>query len=229
MAAPLFLIRGFSLPIRLQHNHSVALRLFAQLRRPFNTTADESTRSVESAPNIPSKEAVDVLKMKEPPQLLRLDGPNYRVWKDSEEEILREIEPITLLAKEILHSKRYRDGERLTAEDEKAVLQKILAYHPHADAKIGCGFDSIMVDRHPLFRHSRCLFVVRTDGGWIDFSYQKCIREYIRYKFPSYAERFIREHFKRGSVPKPCLKSQAWTSGTSTTTTTLQPVKVLVS
>jgi len=55
------------------------------------------------------------------------------------------------------------------------------------------------VDRHPQFRHSRCLFVVRTDGGWIDFSYQKCLRAYVRDKYPSHAERFIREHFKRAS------------------------------
>ncbi|KAA8537791.1 hypothetical protein F0562_027629 [Nyssa sinensis] len=88
--------------------------------------------------------------------------------------------PSPLLTKEILHSDRYMDGERLTAEDEKAVLEKLLAYHPHSEDKIGCGLDSIMVDRHPQFRHSRCLFVVRTDGGWIDFSYQKCLRGYIR-------------------------------------------------
>lgn len=55
------------------------------------------------------------------------------------------------------------------------------------------------VDRHPQFRQSRCLFVVRSDGGWIDFSYQKCLRAYIRDKYPSYAERFIKEHFKRSS------------------------------
>ncbi|KAL6010406.1 hypothetical protein ACLOJK_000837 [Asimina triloba] len=53
------------------------------------------------------------------------------------------------------------------------------------------------VDRHPQFRNARCLFVVRTDGGWIDFSYQKCLRAYIRQKYPVRAERFIREHFKR--------------------------------
>lgn len=57
----------------------------------------------------------------------------------------------------------------------------------------------LKVDRHPQFRHSRCFFVIRTDGGWIDFSYQKCLRAYIRNKYPSFAERFIREHFKRGS------------------------------
>ncbi|TKY75026.1 DCL protein [Spatholobus suberectus] len=127
------------------------------------------------------------------------DDHDYRKWKDKEEEILRDIEPIVLLAKDILHSRRYMDGERLSVEDEKAVVEKLLAYHPQSEDKIGCGLESIMVDRHPQYRQSRCLFVVRTDGGWIDFSYQKCLREYIRDKYPTYAERFIRQHFKRGS------------------------------
>lgn len=42
-------------------------------------------------------------------------------------------------------SSRYMDGERLTAEDEKAVVDKLLSYHPHSEDKIGCGIDSIMV------------------------------------------------------------------------------------
>ncbi|KAJ6804086.1 protein DCL, chloroplastic [Iris pallida] len=125
------------------------------------------------------------------------DHPDFRRWKDKEEEILSDIEPITLLAKEILHSDRYLDGERLTDEDEKEVIEKLLNYHPHSEDKIGCGLDSLMVDRHPTFRHSRCLFVVRTDGGWIDFSYQKCLRAYIRQKYPSHGDKFIKEHFKR--------------------------------
>ncbi|KAK7310832.1 hypothetical protein RJT34_08586 [Clitoria ternatea] len=128
------------------------------------------------------------------------DEPDYRKWKDKENEILRDIEPIVLLAKDILHSRRYLDGERLNAEDEKAVVEKLLVFHPQSQSKIGCGLQSIMVDRHPQFRNSRCLFVVRTDGGWIDFSYQKCLREYIRDKYPNHAERFIREHLKRGSA-----------------------------
>ncbi|KAG0484196.1 hypothetical protein HPP92_008275 [Vanilla planifolia] len=125
------------------------------------------------------------------------EHPEYRRWKNKEEEILRDIEPIMFLTKDILHSDKYHDGERLCPEDEKEVVEKLLAYHPYSKDKIGCGFDSIMVDRHPQFSHSRCLFVVRTDGGWIDFSYQKCLRAYIREKYPSYAERFIKEHFKR--------------------------------
>lgn len=34
------------------------------------------------------------------------DDPDYRKWKDKEEEILMDIEPIVMLAKDILHSGR---------------------------------------------------------------------------------------------------------------------------
>ncbi|XP_006659296.1 protein DCL homolog, chloroplastic [Oryza brachyantha] len=118
-------------------------------------------------------------------------------WRAAEAEIVRDIEPVVQLIKDILHSDRYADGECLTSKDENIIIEKLLAYHPRVDDKIGCGLDAIMVDRHPQFRKSRCLFVVRTDGVWIDFSYQKCLRAYIREKYPSHAERFIREHFKR--------------------------------
>lgn len=195
-AAPLF--RGLpllSLRLRLHHHHRVpAAGLFPLVQRPLCSSPCESTRSEEAT------KAGELSKVKELPKLFdRIDDPKLRRWRDKEEEILRDIEPIILLAKEILHSDRYKDGERLTAEDEKVVVERLLAYHPHSEDKIGCGLDSIMVDRHPQFWHSRCLFVVRTDGGWIDFSYQKCLRQYIRNKYPSHAQRFIREHFKRGS------------------------------
>ncbi|PIA27133.1 hypothetical protein AQUCO_08300074v1 [Aquilegia coerulea] len=127
------------------------------------------------------------------------DSPDYRQWKNKEDEILQDIEPIVNLTKEILHTDKYLDGERLSDEDEKAVIEKLLAYHPHSEDKVGVGLHSIMVDRHPQFKGSRCLFVIRTDGAWIDFSYQKCVRAYIRDKYPTYAERFIRTHYKRGS------------------------------
>lgn len=47
-----------------------------------------------------------------------------------------------------VHS-RYRDGERLTDEDEKAVVENLLVYHPHSEDKIGCGIDCIMVSQVP--------------------------------------------------------------------------------
>ncbi|KAG8047014.1 hypothetical protein GUJ93_ZPchr0008g12608 [Zizania palustris] len=118
-------------------------------------------------------------------------------WMAAEAEILRDIEPVVQLIKDILHSDRYGDGECISPKDENIIVEKLLTYHPHVEDKIGCGVDAIMVDRHPQFRKSRCLFVVRTDGVWIDFSYQKCLRAYIREKYPSHAERFIREHFRR--------------------------------
>ncbi|ERN16702.1 protein DCL, chloroplastic isoform X2 [Amborella trichopoda] len=167
----------FSVRLRLFHEH-----LAAASASSSHEDVSSSSASVQGMPNPRSS-----------------DHPDYRRWKAKEEEILRDIEPITDFTKEILHSNRYVDGECLTLEDEKVVVEKLLAYHPHSQDKIGCGLDAIMVDRHPQFRNSRCLFVVRTDGGWIDFSYQKCLRAYIRKKYPSYAEKFIREHFKRGS------------------------------
>ncbi|KAM0849719.1 hypothetical protein ACQ4PT_053555 [Festuca glaucescens] len=132
------------------------------------------------------------------PLASKLADPESQLpWREAQAEILRDIEPVVQLIKDILHSDRYGDGECVTSKDEIIIVEKLLAYHPRAEDKIGCGLDAIMVDRHPQFRKSRCLFVVRTDGVWIDFSYQKCIREYIRKKYPSHGERFIQEHFKR--------------------------------
>ncbi|KAK6938644.1 hypothetical protein RJ641_032152 [Dillenia turbinata] len=139
-----------------------------------------------------------------------------------------DIEPIICFTKEILHSdslnavdkyiRRYMDGEHLSAEDEKAVINRLLAYHLHAEDKIGCGLNSIMtgamvVDRHPQFRNSRCLFVIKTDGGWIDFSYQKCISAYIRDEYPSYAEGFIRKHYKRQKSKRQSCRPQPINDG----------------
>ncbi|GLU04219.1 hypothetical protein SLE2022_213780 [Rubroshorea leprosula] len=194
MAAPLLLRGAPVLRLRLHHQVRLAAGFLSVPRRPWCAAAESANREEDASA---TDKNASVLSVREPPKYHRWDDPDYRKWKDMEEEILRDVEPVVMLTKEILHSDRYGDGECLTAEDERAVVEKLLAFHPHAEDKIGCGLDSIMVDRHPQFRHSRCLFVVRTDGGWIDFSYQKCLRAYIRDKYPSYAERFIREHFKR--------------------------------
>ncbi|KAL9446233.1 hypothetical protein AB3S75_013993 [Citrus x aurantiifolia] len=193
MAAPM-LIRGSPF-LRFRP----AARLLGLPRVTFCSAAPSEPTQPEEKLSSADNNTTTLLTVKEPPKYHRWADPDYRKWKDKEDEILRDIEPILFLAKEILHSRRYMDGERLTADDERAVVEKLLAYHPHSEDKIGCGLDAIMVDRHPQFGHSRCLFVVRTDGGWIDFSYQKCLRAYIRDKYPSHAERFIREHFSRGS------------------------------
>uniref|UniRef100_A0A1D1Y4J8 DNA-directed RNA polymerase E subunit 1 n=1 Tax=Anthurium amnicola TaxID=1678845 RepID=A0A1D1Y4J8_9ARAE len=71
-----------------------------------------------------------------------LENKRYR---EEEASILKDIEPIRELTKKILHSERYRDGECLNDDDEKAVVENLLVYHPHSEDKIGCGIDSIMV------------------------------------------------------------------------------------
>ncbi|KAK9097328.1 hypothetical protein Sjap_022825 [Stephania japonica] len=196
MAAASLLLRGLPLLLRLRlHHHRVSA---ARFLNTLTTRPSYCAASDLSNPNNDTS-AGAAAGAGERPRFFRKDSPEYHQWKASESEILRDIEDITMLTKEILHSERYMDGERLSDEDEKAIVEKLLAYHPHSEDKIGCGIDCIMVDRHPQFRSSRCLFVVRTDGGWIDFSYQKCLRAYIRSKYPSHADRFIRQHFKRGS------------------------------
>ncbi|CAL0327085.1 unnamed protein product [Lupinus luteus] len=194
MAAPLFLRQFLLLRVHVYNYKSFTFRDVAPPHRLWCSAATNQPLNEDE------NKVGNLVRAKEGSNYPRWDDPDYRKWKDKEKEILSDIEPIILLAKDILHSRsRYLDGEQLSEEDEKVVVERLLAYHPQTQDKIGSGLDSIMVDRHPQFRHSRCLFVVRIDGGWIDFSYQKCLREYIRYKYPTHAERFIREYFKRGS------------------------------
>ncbi|KAL6600417.1 hypothetical protein ACP70R_023454 [Stipagrostis hirtigluma subsp. patula] len=115
-------------------------------------------------------------------------------WEEAEAEILRDVEPVVELVKDILHSGRYGDGGFLSPNDEKVVVEKLLPHHPRSEDKIGCGIDAIMVDRHPDYKKSRCLFVVRTNGDCEDFSYRKCLRGYLEEKYPSHADRFIKKH-----------------------------------
>jgi Protein of unknown function (DUF3223) len=42
------------------------------------------------------------------------------------------------------------DGAKLNKEDEELVIEKLLAYHPHSEDKIGCGLQAIMVCFHYL-------------------------------------------------------------------------------
>nr|CAB3480718.1 unnamed protein product [Digitaria exilis] len=66
-------------------------------------------------------------------------------FRAAEAEILRDVEPVVQLIKDILHSDRYGDGECLCPRDENVVVEKLLTFHPRAQDKIGCGLDAIMV------------------------------------------------------------------------------------
>lgn len=43
------------------------------------------------------------------------------------------------------HFCRYVSGDRLSAEHEKTITERLLPYHPEFEKKIGCGIDYITV------------------------------------------------------------------------------------
>ncbi|XP_061961037.1 uncharacterized protein LOC133681875 isoform X3 [Populus nigra] len=127
------------LRLRLHHHHRFATGLLVPLRRSWCSTA-EYIRMEEDDISV----LIDtVSSLCEAAKYSSWEEQNYRQWKDKEAEIWRDIEPIAHLAKDILHSNRYKDGEQLTDEDEKAVAGRLLVYHPNCDDKVGCGLDSI--------------------------------------------------------------------------------------
>ncbi|KAE9600013.1 hypothetical protein Lal_00046108 [Lupinus albus] len=192
MAPPLFLRQVLLHRLRLRLTFAPPHRLWCSAATPAPPSSSENVNEKPSSALTSTSSSNLQLKTNDP--LLEDDVE----WKVKEAEILRDIEPIVMLTRNILFSRRYMDGELLNVEDEKAIVERLLAYHPHYEDKIGCGLESIMVDRHPQFVYSRGLFVVRIDGVWIHFSHQNCLREYIRYNYPIYAERFIEEHLKYG-------------------------------
>ncbi|KAJ4841541.1 hypothetical protein Tsubulata_001748 [Turnera subulata] len=118
-------------------------------------------------------------------------------WKDWEDRILEDTVPLVGFSRMILHSGKYDIGVRLSPEHESAIVERVLKYHPAYEEKVGCGIDHIMIDYHPDYPTSRCMFVVHKDGTAIDFSYWKCIKGLIRKKYPLFAKTFIAKHFKR--------------------------------
>lgn len=40
---------------------------------------------------------------------------------------------------------RYENGDRLSPEHEKTILERLLPYHPQFEKKMGCGIDFITV------------------------------------------------------------------------------------
>ncbi|CAK8568286.1 unnamed protein product [Lathyrus sativus] len=120
-------------------------------------------------------------------------------WVDWEDEILQHTVPLIGFVKMILHSGLYANGDRISSEHEKAIVENLLLFHPEFHEKIGCGIDYITIGYHPDFDTSRCMFIVRKDGEMVDFSYWKCIKGLIRKNYPLYADNFILRHFRNRS------------------------------
>ncbi|CAI9763636.1 unnamed protein product [Fraxinus pennsylvanica] len=115
---------------------------------------------------------------------------------DLEDQILAVTVPLVDIVRIILHSGKYENGDKLSPEHKRTILERLLPYHPEFVKKIGCGVDYITIDDHPNFEGSRCLFIVRNDGELVDFSYWKCIKGLIQKKYPLYADRFILRHYR---------------------------------
>uniref|UniRef100_A0A0E0CRX0 Protein DCL, chloroplastic n=1 Tax=Oryza meridionalis TaxID=40149 RepID=A0A0E0CRX0_9ORYZ len=193
--------RGCGVAVRARGQSAATPDPAAILRRPAVVTTaaaeeeeeeegeGEGESEAESSPGGGSGED-------ETPEEGRRKGPE-REWVDWEDLILEDTVPLVGFVRMILHSGKYENGDRLSPEHEKAILERLLPYHPQYEKKIGCGIDYLTVGLHPEFENSRCLFIVRKDGEQVDFSFWKCIKGLIRQKYPMYADSFILRHFRR--------------------------------
>ncbi|KAJ6675829.1 hypothetical protein OIU85_011930 [Salix viminalis] len=195
---PSLSLPALSNPISLISSPAVVLSF------PFNRTAFASPRLFAIKTG---SDGSDLLRKPAVPSEKDLAGISEEV-EDSEEEkeegfvdwedrILEDTVPLVGFVRMILHSGKYESGDRLSPDHERTIVDRLLAYHPDCDSKIGCGIDYITVGYHPDFVESRCLFIVRKDGQLVDFSYWKCIKGLIKKNYPLYADSFILRHFRR--------------------------------
>ncbi|KAJ0262398.1 DNA-directed RNA polymerase V subunit 1 [Hirschfeldia incana] len=119
------------------------------------------------------------------------------MFTSEEQELLSDVDPVMRRLRRIMHQSGYTDGEPISDEDKTYVLEQLLNYHPDKDAKLGPGLDFITVDKHTTFTESRCFFVVSTDGTKQDFSYRKCINNYLVEKHPTLAAEFMEKYFRK--------------------------------
>ncbi|XP_073145356.1 DNA-directed RNA polymerase V subunit 1 isoform X2 [Henckelia pumila] len=117
-----------------------------------------------------------------------------------EQDVLSEIEPIMKNIRRVMHQTGYNDGDPLSADDQKYIVENVFNHHPDKASKMGSGIEHIMVNKHGEFQDSRCFYAVSVDGGKEDFSYRKCLENYIRGKYPDQADAFIAKYFKK---PQP--------------------------
>ncbi|KAI3445134.1 hypothetical protein Pfo_001799 [Paulownia fortunei] len=117
-----------------------------------------------------------------------------------EQDVLSETESIMKNIRRVMNQTGYSDGDPLSTDDQTYIIDNVFNYHPDKAVKMRAGIDYIMVSRHGEFQDSRCFYAVSVDGGKADFSYRKCLENFIRGKYPDKAEAFIPKYFKK---PQP--------------------------
>ncbi|KAL1564337.1 DNA-directed RNA polymerase [Salvia divinorum] len=134
------------------------------------------------------------------PLLFTATRQRLDLFTADEQDVLVEIESIMKSIRRIMHQTGYNDGDRLSAEDQTYIVDNVLNYHPDKAAKTGAGLDYIMVRKHSEFQDSRCFYAVSVDSVEADFSYRKCLDNFINKKYPDKAEAFMPKYFKK---PQP--------------------------
>ncbi|PWZ27865.1 DNA-directed RNA polymerase V subunit 1 [Zea mays] len=112
----------------------------------------------------------------------------------AEKNILLEVEPIKLRVRSIF--REACDGVRLNPEDEKFILEKVLEHHPEKQSKVSGEIDYLTVNKHQTFQDTRCFFVVSTDGSQADFSYLKCLENFVRKSYTEDADTFCMKYLR---------------------------------
>ncbi|XP_022866101.1 DNA-directed RNA polymerase V subunit 1 [Olea europaea var. sylvestris] len=114
-----------------------------------------------------------------------------------EQDILSDVEAIMKNIRRIMNQTGYNDGDPISGDDQSYMVDNVLNYHPDKAAKMGAGLKHIMVSRHQDFQDSRCFYAVSVDGAKQDFSYRKCVENFLKEKYPDKAEAFIPKYYRR--------------------------------
>ncbi|CAN6230339.1 unnamed protein product [Urochloa humidicola] len=156
-----------------------------------------------------------------------------------EKNILLELEPIMMRVRRIFH--QACNGVRLQPEDDKFIQEKVLENHPEKQSKVSGAIDYIMVDKHQTFQDTRCFFVVSTDGSCKDFSYLKCLENFVRKNCKENVDTlcmtYLRPRRRRqapppadeGAVPDAPAEAPPSTAAENEQGTVVPPAEVLVS
>lgn len=131
------------------------------------------------------------------PRMFTATRQRLDMFTSEEQDILTDVEPIMQSIRRIMHQSGYNDNDPLSAEDQTYVVDNVLNHHPDKAAKMGAGIDHLTVSRHSSFPDSRCFYVESADGSRVDFSYRKCLENFVKTKYPDAAELFIGKYFKR--------------------------------
>ncbi|KAL8109586.1 hypothetical protein AgCh_025628 [Apium graveolens] len=135
------------------------------------------------------------------PTAMTASGRQLDMFTADEQELLVEIEPIVQSVQKIMNQQGYNVGDPLAIDDQGYIIEHIFNFHPNKVVKMGAGIKYVMIDKHSSFQNTRCFHIVRTDGHKEDFSYIKCLKNYMKEKFPDRAEAFVLKYFKRRNQP----------------------------